>query len=158
VNLLVFDVHGERYAIPVADIRELIRAVAIARLPGAPDVVEGVIDLRGAVVPIFDLRRRFGLPPLAVALNHSIVIANAGSRVAGFRADTIVGLQQIDTSAVESPESFIASSPLIAGVARLPDGLVLIHDLASFLSEAESLALDSVLPDVTPAPGAPAAT
>src|SRR5262249_18625738 len=66
LDVVVFEVHGRQYALPAGQVRELVRAVALVPLPGAPAVVEGVFNLRGKVVPVLDIRGRFGLPPRAL--------------------------------------------------------------------------------------------
>src|SRR5437016_2215466 len=81
VDLVTFELGGQRYAILAADAVEVQRAVAVARLPRSPPIVEGVIDLRGALVPVLDVRSRFGLPPRPpVPADHLVFarVARAG--------------------------------------------------------------------------------
>lgn len=138
---------SERYALPAGNVNQVVRSVAITDLPGAPIVVEGVIDVRGAIVPVLDLRRRFDLPERAPALSDLLIIASAGSRRVALRADGQASIEQIDEAALTRPDDSLRRSRYVAGLASLPDGMVVIHDLASFLSEAESESLAKALAD-----------
>src|SRR5881296_2430916 len=77
-EVLVFEVGGQKYALPTADVRELVRAVAITPLPAAPAVIEGVVDVRGRVLPVLDVRARFRLPPKALDPSDHFIVASAG--------------------------------------------------------------------------------
>jgi purine-binding chemotaxis protein CheW len=151
VDILVFAVGLQRYALPANDVDQVIRSVAITDLPGAPLVVEGVIDVHGSIVPVLDLRRRFNLPERAASINDLLVIASAGSRRIALRVDGEASIQKIEPAALSRSGDALGRSPFVAGLARLPDGIVVIHDLASFLSEAESASLAKALADRQPA-------
>ena len=147
MNILVFAVDSERYALLARDVDQVVRSVAVTDLPGAPLVVEGLIDVRGTIVPVLDLRRRFGLPRREPTLNDLLIIASSGSRRVALRADGGASIQRIDPATLGRPDDSLKQSPYVAGLARLPDGIVVIHDLARFLSEAESESLAKALAD-----------
>lgn len=153
MDLLVLALDNERYAIPVVHVREIVRVVAVTRLPGAPAVIEGVVNLRGTLTPVFDLRRRFGLPLREIALSDLLVVAHAGHRTAMLRVDAALGVRAVDQLQLDGAEGLVARSPFISSLAKLPDGVVLIHDVETFLSESESDALDDALASATPASG-----
>ena len=92
LSVVVFKVAEQLFALPAADVRELVHAVAIVPLPSAPAVVEGVIDLRGKIVPVLDIRSRFGLPARPVAPSDHLLIASAGEFLVAVRADRAVDL------------------------------------------------------------------
>jgi purine-binding chemotaxis protein CheW len=145
-QLLVFELAGIRLALELACVREVVRAVFITPLPGAPLVVEGVISVRGDVVPVYDLRARFGLPARRLHPDEVIVIAWTGTRRAGIRCERTEWLTAASRDSLEpAPEFRDASNTLITGVARTDDGLILIHDLRAFLDSAESDALEHAL-------------
>jgi purine-binding chemotaxis protein CheW len=146
LSVLVFEAAGRRYALPAADVQEMQRAVTIVPLPGAPEIVEGVIDLRGALVPVLDIRKRFGLAPKEVEPGDHLVVAWAGARRVALRVDRAHDLAAIDPRDVEDPQSVAPAARYLAGIARLPGGLVLIHDLRAFLSQAEAASLDQAFP------------
>lgn len=146
MDILVFAVDTQRYALPARDVEQVVRAVTITSLPGTPVVVEGVIDVHGSLVPVLDLRRRFGLPPKPPALTDLLIIASAGARRVALRVGENATVQKIDPSSLGRGES-LTQSPWVAGLAKLPDGIVVIHDLALFLSESESESLARALAD-----------
>ena len=144
-EVLVFEVGGQRYGLPIADVLELVRAVAITPLPDAPAFVEGIVNVRGRVLPVLDVRGRFRLPAKPLDPSDHFIIASAGARGVILRVDRATQLALVDASAVQPPETLGPGATYVAGVARLDDGLVLIHDLATFLSAAEAASLDDAL-------------
>ncbi len=142
VQLLTFALGGRRFALPASAVREVTRAVAIAPLPKAPPIVEGVINVRGAVVPMLDMRQRFGLSPAPVAPEQHLLIAQAGGRVVALRVDRAGDLVSVDEAAIESAVRVVPGVEYVAGIAKLPDGLIVIHDLERFLSLEEAGQLD----------------
>lgn len=146
LDVLRFEVSERRYALPSASVREVVRAVRVEPLPKAPAIVEGVVNARGTIVPVFDLRARFGLPPKPLDHADHFVFAWAGRRLAAIRADRALDLVSLDAEQIEDARSAVPGADYVAGVAKLPDGLLLIHDLATFLSEAEARTLDEALP------------
>ncbi len=141
-DLLTFDLGSQRCAVALADVVEVVRMVAMAHLPGAPALVEGMINLRGRVVPVLDLRARFGLGATVIEVSDHLIIARARSRLVAIRVDAARALVSVGSGDIEAAESTGAA---VAGVAKLPDGLVLIHDLATFLSAAEGERLDAAV-------------
>ena len=144
IELLTFEIWQERFGIPLAEVREVVRAVSIARLPKAPAVVEGVVNVRGSIVPALDIRARFNLPPKAVEPSDHLVIAFAKHRLVAIRVDRVTDVMMLASSDVEDVAIAVPGSSLVAGVAKLHDGLLLIHDLATFLSVTEAEALDGL--------------
>jgi purine-binding chemotaxis protein CheW len=132
-------------AVPVTAVQEVVRAVAVSPLPDVPPFVEGVINARGTLVPVFDLRRRFGLPPTPPTLHHHFVLAFAGSRLAALRVDRALDLVQVAESELSPPEELVGGGRHVASIARLPDGVLVIQDLEAFLSTSESGRLDAAL-------------
>ena len=144
MQLLLFSLDGERIAVPVDVVVESVRAVAVTPLPKAPGVVEGVIDLRGAVVPVFDMRLRFRRASRAVSPADHFVIVHAGARLAALHVDQVLDLIEVDDAAVATLDGRVRAEH-VAGVATLADGLALIHDVATFLTRAEAETLDAAL-------------
>lgn len=145
VDLLLFELGGRRFALPAADVREIVRAVALVALPSGPPIVEGIIDVRGQVVPVLDIRKRFRVPPKALDPGEHFVLASAGARLVALRVDAVLDLAQVRRADIEDARDVLPFSEHVAGVAKLPDGLVLIHDLKTFLSQGEAAALSAAL-------------
>lgn len=150
-EVLVFEVAGQRYGLPTDDVRELVRAVAITPLPSAPAVIEGVVNVRGRVLPVLDVRARFNLPARVLDLSDHFIVAAAGPRGVILRVDRATHLVTIDTASIQAPETLGPGADYVAGVASVDDGMVLIHDLSTFLSAAEAASLDRALNEVDPA-------
>jgi purine-binding chemotaxis protein CheW len=146
LEVVVFRLDGRRYGVPAADVQEVVRAVLPTPLPGAPDVVEGVIDLRGRILPVFDLRRRFRLPRRDVIPTDHLLVARFGERRAVLRVDRVDGLVCVAAADVEEARGVVPGAEYISWLARLPEELVLVHDLRTFLSRSEAEILDGVLP------------
>jgi purine-binding chemotaxis protein CheW len=145
VRLLLFTIDENRYGIVADAVVEIVRAVAITPLPNVPAVIAGVIDVRGAVMPVFDVRRRFGLVAREVELSDHFVIVRAKRRSAVLHVDRVLDLADVDDDALSSLAGQVPSSPYVAGVVTLPDGLAVIHDVDTFLSRAEEESLDAAL-------------
>jgi purine-binding chemotaxis protein CheW len=152
VELLTFEVAGSRYAAPVACIQEITRAVAVSALPKAPPIIDGVINVRGAVVPVIDVRRRCGVESRSITPDQHFVIAQAANRLVALRVDQAGEIVEVADSAIESAAPAIPGTDYVAGIAKLPDGLLVIHDLDRFLSLDESSLLDAALAPVDPSP------
>jgi purine-binding chemotaxis protein CheW len=145
MDLVVFEIDGRRYGLPAADVREIVRAVTVSPLPGAPSVVEGLINVRGALVPVLDLRARFSMAAKDPSHTDHLLLSSAGTRLVAIRADRALDLAQVDPADVENPTAIVPDAQYLRGVAKLPDGLVLIHDLRTFLKDTEAVALDDAL-------------
>lgn len=144
-EVLIFALEGQRYGIATIDVREIVRAVTITRLPNAPAFIEGVVNVRGRILPVLDIRARFDLPPRPLDPADHFIVASAGLRGVILRVDRALHLALVDEGSVEAAPALAASATYVAGVAKLDDGLVLIHDLATFLSAAEAASLDEAL-------------
>lgn len=145
VEFLVVELSGVRYGLPLSRVVEVVRAVFITPLPDAPDVVEGIVEVRGRVVPVYDLRLRFGLPPRHLDPAEHIVVVRAGRRRAALRCDRVEWIARVGRQRLREADVVTRGGRQLAGVASLDDGLVLIHDPEAFLGEAEREALDRAL-------------
>lgn len=147
-DVLLFEIAGRLYGLPAEQVREVLPAATLTPLPDAPAVVEGVLDVRGEIVPVLDIRARFRLPPRAIAYSDHLVVARAGARTVAIRVDQAHELRALERDAISDvadPDGGLPGVRYVAGVARLPDGLLVLHDLATFLSADEHVALDALL-------------
>ena len=151
MDILTFELDGQRYAFPTDRVVQVVRMVAVSPLPGAPPVVEGVVNVRGKVVPVFDLRGRLGLPARPIDPGQHLVILNGSPRLAAVRVDAVEDFISLPDAQVTPgaplSEAGIASSATrhLAGIAATEDGTMVIFDLAAFLSLSESSSLDAAL-------------
>ena len=144
MNVLLFDVARQRYALPMEGVKEIVRAVSISALPEAPSIVAGVINLRGSLVPVLDMRVRFGAEEREVRPSEHFIILE-GDRPVALRVDRAVEMAQVDDAEIEKVTGVAGATPYVVGALKMPDGLVLIHDPRAFLSEAESIALSTAM-------------
>lgn len=140
---------GSRFGIPAEKVVELIRAVAVSPLPGAPAVISGVINVRGVLTPVIDPAVRFGHAETPVKPSDNFVLVSLPSRTVALRVESADELAEIDDADIKAADSMSPTARRLAGVATLPDGLVVIYDPASFLDEAENTALAGALASVT---------
>jgi len=145
VEVVVFEIGGQRYGLPAADVQELLRAVAVVPMPRAPAIVKGVINLRGRVVPVLDIRSRFGLPARDIEPADHLIVAHAGPRLVALHVDRAVDLVPLNAADVEDARGLVPGTDYVSWVARRDTDLILIHDLATFLSRAEAAALEEAL-------------
>lgn len=146
-QLVVFTLTAETYGIDINRVREIIRVPVITRVPRTPAFIEGVINLRGGVIPVIDLRKRFGLaPPAEGELEDGgrIVVIEMGEWTIGMIVDGVSEVLRIDAAALEPPSPYIISADTryIASVAKVDERLVVLLDLDEvFLAqEKEQLA------------------
>jgi purine-binding chemotaxis protein CheW len=114
-------------------------------------VIEGVIDVRGDLVPVLDLRARLGMAPVAVRPDHILILARAGDRTVAVRADAVEWIASLDGSRLVQPERVARGIGYLAGVGRTPDGIVLVHDLDAFMRQGEAEVLETALARHRPA-------
>jgi purine-binding chemotaxis protein CheW len=134
-----------RCALPLSCVERVVRVVEITPLPEAPEVVLGVINVQGRVVPVADLRRRLRLPARAISLGDLLLIAHTSRRCLAVLADTVQGVVECPAGDVAAAHEILPDLQQVAGVAKLADGLLLIHDLDGLLALDEESALDAAL-------------
>ena len=151
-QVLCFALAGEAYALPILKVREIQAQATLTRIPKAPPYMPGVINLRGAIVPILELRERFSLGEAPEDTRPVIIIVEVQGRTLGIRVDSVSDVLDLDGSAIRpAPELGTASAlgrEFIAGLASLPgasgtDTMLILLDLDRLLSDSELLALEN---------------
>ena len=142
---VVFGLDAGRYALPLSVVNRVVRAAHVTPLPLAPRVVLGAIDVQGHVLPVFNLRHKFGLPERAVAPGDQFLIAQTSHRTVVLVIDAAHGVLERPGAAMIDAAHIAPTLGHIRGVIPLEDGLVLIHDLEMFLSPDEARALDEAM-------------
>lgn len=147
VQVVTFELFGETFALPILDVREIIRMVAITPVPQAPGFVEGVINLRGQILPIVDLRRRFGLAPQQRDDNTCIIVVELGnSAVIGLIVDAVREVERLPSDTVTPPPSLVAGAigaEYIKGISNHSDKMMIHIDLRRVFNNAELNALEA---------------
>ena len=139
IQWVTFMLEGEIYGIEVIQVQEVLRVTEIAPVPGSPDYVMGIINLRGNVVTVLDTRRRFGLPDHEITDTSRIIIIESESNIVGLLVDSVAEVVELKKSVIESSPNVgnDESSKYIAGVATLNDELHILVDINKLLSEEE---------------------
>lgn len=143
--MLLFTLAEQRYALPVDVVVRVHRIAFASPLPEAPDVVSGLLNIAGEIVPLIDLRRRFSLPDRPIELSDRLVVVRTPTRVVALRVDDVIGTVAVATGAVVPAERILPSLAHVRGVVAFEDGLVLIQDLDAVLSLDEEARLDALL-------------
>lgn len=144
-SLVVFRLGEQEFAVPVAAIERVVRAVEIAPLPEAPRGVRGVINLQGRIVPVFDLWARFGLPARGVHAGDHLIVAHTHWRMVALLVDAVVGVVPRREAQITPAAEILPDLESFTGVMKLNGGLVLVHDLERFLSIEDHAALQLAL-------------
>lgn len=143
--ILVYMTAGARFAMPLDSVQEIVRAVSVRPLPGAPPVIAGLVNYRGLAVAVFDLRVRFGAPAAELNPNERFVIARTSRRTVALRVDEVDWIREAAADDVQEVTDLTIGSPYLTGIIRVSDDLLFIHDLEAFLSEAEENDLEESL-------------
>ena len=143
LQLVTFSIGSEEFGVDTLKVIEIIRTMEITKVPKAPAFVEGVINLRGLVIPIIDLRRRFGLAEKAGDSDTRIIVIEINGMSVGFVVDSVSEVLRIPANTVEPAPPVVAGvdSDYISGVGKLEDRLLILLDLDKLLSadDLESL-------------------
>lgn len=146
LQLVTFSIGEEEFGVDILKVQEIIRTMEITKVPRAPEFVEGVINLRGKVIPIIDLRRRFGLDFKTHDKDTRIIVIEINNIVVGFVVDAVSEVLRIPANTVEPPPPVVAGvdSDYISGVGKLQDRLLILLDLDKLLSSEDLDMLGSV--------------
>jgi len=148
VQLVVFTLDEQRYGLRLSAVERVVRAVEVTPLPSAPEIVLGVINLAGRVVPVMNVRQRFGLPEKESDLSDQFIIARTAMRIVALLVDSVSALVEASAEDVVHAAKILPQMDYVDGVAKLEDGMILIHDIDKFLSLEEARMLDEVMQQV----------
>ena len=146
IQLVTFSIGEEEFGVNILQVQEIIRTMEITKVPRAPEFVEGVINLRGKVIPIVDMRSRFGLDSKDHDKYTRIIVIEIDMIIVGFVVDSVSEVLRIPANSVQPPPPVVAGmeSEYIDGVGKLDDRLLILLDLDSLLDNEEMEALGNV--------------
>jgi purine-binding chemotaxis protein CheW len=144
-KLVTFSLDDRAFALYVSAVQRIIRVVEVTALPKAPEIVVGIINMQGRVIPVFDIRMRFQLPAREVQLNDQLIIASTTKRTVALIVDSVNDVIEIPAEKIIAAERILPELEYVEGVMKTEGGMVLIHDLERFLSLPEEKALDEAL-------------
>jgi len=144
-HIVVFTLDEPRYALYLSVVERVVRAVEITPLPRVPEVVLGVINVQGRVLPVLNIRKRFRLPEREMKPDDRFIIAWTANRQVVLVVDSVAGVHELTRTEMVSAKEALPFAHYLKGVAKLENNLVLIHDLNQFLTLDEENALDATL-------------
>jgi purine-binding chemotaxis protein CheW len=139
IQLVSFTIGDEEFGVDILKVQEINRMLAVTRVPNSPEYIDGVINLRGKVIPIIDLRRRFQMERREHDKNTRIVVVELSGKVVGFVVDAVSEVMRIPKSVTEPPPPIVAGidAEYITAVAKLEDRLLILLDLEKVLVNDE---------------------
>ena len=139
IQLVSFKIGEEEFGVDITKVQEIIRMVDITRVPNAPHFVEGVINLRGKVIPIIDMRKRLELDSKDYDKDTRIVVVEIEGKIVGFIVDSVSEVLRINQAVTEAPPPMVAgiNSEFITSIAKLDDRLLILLDLERVLTSEE---------------------
>ena len=146
LQLVTFRLGKEEYSLDILKVQEIIRHMELTRVPKSPDFVDGVINLRGKVIPVLDLRKRFGLPVDEKTNETRIIVVDVDSRTVGLKVDAVSEVLRLPSDTVEPPPAMVTGieSDYIKGVGKLDGRLLILLDVAKILTKSEKDGVASI--------------
>jgi purine-binding chemotaxis protein CheW len=134
-----FRIGNETYGVRIASVREIVRVPEITIVPNAPEVIEGVINLRGKIIPVMDLRKRFGNSAVQPDKKNRILVVELENKLLGLIVSSASEVLKIPPSEIEPPASVFAESDAsyVTGVGKLKGRLIILLDIARLLRQPE---------------------
>lgn len=147
IQMVAFKLENEEFAVDIQQVREVLKMTQVTPLPQSAHFIEGVINLRGEVIPVVDLRKRFELPIGKRSEQTRIIIVEIKGNNVGLIVDSVTEVLRFSASAIQPPPTRIAGTrtDLIKGVGKLQERLLIILDLEKILTTDEKIVLDEII-------------
>lgn len=147
-QLVGFRIGEETYGVQIGSVREIVRVPEITMVPNAPEMIEGVINLRGKIIPVMDLRKRFGSAVTPSDKKNRILVVELENRLLGLIVSSASEVLKIPPSEIEPPGAVFAEgeSSYVTGVGKLKGRLVILLDIARLLRQPEYKTLEEAEP------------
>jgi purine-binding chemotaxis protein CheW len=138
MQLVVFELAEEQFGLDIATVREIIQMQPVTKIPGAEYFMEGMINLRGVVIPVVDLRKRFGLDSMEYNNDTRIMVISSGGQDIGIIVDSVEEVLRVPSDSIVPPSSVVTSagSDYLSGIAKLSERLVILLDPERLLGGA----------------------
>jgi purine-binding chemotaxis protein CheW len=144
-KIVLFSLDEPRYALFLSEVERVVRAVEITPLPKAPEIVSGVINFHGEIIPVINIRKRFRLPLYDINLEDHFIIARTSKRLVVLVVDSVNGVYDLDSHQVVKTGEAFPYTDYLSGIAKIETDIILINDLEKFLSLDEHQKLDKAL-------------
>src|SRR5215813_12375466 len=146
LQVVGFRIGNETYGVRIAAVREIVRVPEITSVPSAPEAIEGVINLRGKIIPVMDLRKRFGQTEITHDKKNRILVVELENKLVGLIVNAASEVLKIPPSEVEPPGTVFAEgeSSYVTGVGKLKGRLIILLDISKLLHRSEFKRLEEV--------------
>jgi purine-binding chemotaxis protein CheW len=144
-QIVVFTLDQQLYALPLTTVVRVIHAVEITHLPKAPDIISGIVNVRGQIIPVIDVRKLFGLISRELIPDDQLIIADTGKRLVALLVEQVSGIRNITHQQHVNTKETLPFAEYIRGVVKIEDELILIYDLEQFLNLDEEKELELAL-------------
>ena len=143
VQLVVFKLGNEEYGVPITQVKEINRLTTATKVPKSPVFIEGIINLRGQIIPIIDMKKRFDLTVVEYTADARVIVIQVGQQTFGIEVDAVSEVLRISVGNIEKAPAIVAGidARYITGVAKVGERLLILLDLDKLLSEEEKLEL-----------------
>ncbi len=142
LQLVTFRLASEEYGLPITKVQEINRLLPVTKLPQTPSFMEGIINLRGRIIPVIDLRKRFRLPITDHNDDTRIIVVEISGQTVGVTVDEVTEVVRLSMADVEAPPaSTVVESRYINGVGKINDRLIILLDIDQVLTAQEEIAV-----------------
>ncbi|PKL42624.1 MAG: chemotaxis protein CheW [Candidatus Riflebacteria bacterium HGW-Riflebacteria-1] len=148
-KIVIFTLGDFRCALPLPCVEKVVRAVEISPLPKAPEIILGVINKSGTLIPVIDIRRRFRFPQRELSIDDRYVIAKTAKRLVALVVDAVDEITELTDEELVPAEADLPFAEHLKGVAKIKGNLIMIYDLDQFLSLDEEQALSSAISTIS---------
>jgi purine-binding chemotaxis protein CheW len=147
-QLVVFQLASEHFGVEISAVESIIKMQPITRMPHTPEFIEGITNLRGAILPVIDLRKRLGMPNTGSGErdNRRIVVININRRLVGMIVDAVEEVLKINSETVCPPPPLVTTvnSDYVTGIAKVSERLIILLELSKVLSSQEGVQLETI--------------
>lgn len=144
-QLVVFTLDQQEVALPLGSVIRVMHAVQIKSLPKSPEIISGIINVKGEIIPVVDIRKRFGATSRELIPDDQLIIADTGKRKVALMVDQVNGIKSITSRQHENTKETLPYAEYIKGVVKTEDEMILIYDLEQFLNLEEEMELEQAL-------------
>jgi purine-binding chemotaxis protein CheW len=151
-HCVVFSLDDQYFALPLSSVERIVRAVSVTPLPKTSEIVLGIINLHGRILPVINIRRRFSLPDTEIDANHHFIIGKTSEVSVAILVDNVMDIVEISEDQFVQNKEILSNLPYISGVLKQEEQMILVHDIEKLLSLNEVKAIQSAIQDLEPVP------
>ena len=144
-KIIIFTLDGRSYALPLKNVIKVIYALEIRELPKAPEIISGIINVKGEIFPVVDLRKRFEMKVREIIPDDNFILCDTGKRRIALWIDEVTGVKELAAGNYSETKETLPYAHFIKGVAKIEEDIILIYDLEQCLNLNEELELEKAL-------------